>query len=90
MEQISVNAFFFKSYRMPYTKAVINEVQRFAYILPMGVFHSPISRTDVELEGYNIPKVKLILRTIIIGFYYNSLYELLIRLNCKSIYELLP
>lgn len=40
---------------MPYTNAVINEVQRFGDIAPLGLFHG--NKTDVEFEGYNIPKV---------------------------------
>ncbi|XP_072006116.1 cytochrome P450 2J4-like isoform X2 [Engystomops pustulosus] len=39
---------------MPYTQAFLQEVQRFASVVPLGVAHSPIN--DVKLNGYTIPK----------------------------------
>ncbi|RXN20854.1 cytochrome P450 2F2-like protein [Labeo rohita] len=53
---------------MPYVQAVIHEGQRFGDVVPLGLFHT--ATTDTQLRGYNIPK-----GTIIIPYLSSALRE---------------
>ena len=43
--------------RMPFTMAVVHEVQRFGDIAPVGAPH--MTSRDIEVQGFLIPKVGL-------------------------------
>ena len=43
--------------KMPYTMAVLREIQRFADIAPTGLLHKTMC--DVSLGGFELPQVKL-------------------------------
>ncbi|XP_051754923.1 cytochrome P450 2F2-like [Ctenopharyngodon idella] len=53
---------------MPYVQAVIHEGQRVGDIVPLSMFHT--ARTDTQLQGYSIPK-----GTVIIPYLSSALRE---------------
>jgi len=45
--------------QLPYTMAVIKEIQRFADIAPTGLLHKTV--VDVEFHGYSLPQNTLVM-----------------------------
>lgn len=66
--------------KMPYTDAVIHEIQRFGNIVPLNLSHTP--PTDVYFRGYCIPK-----GTEVIPFLTSVLYD---KTQWKTPYEFNP
>ncbi|XP_073504151.1 cytochrome P450 2K1-like [Phyllobates terribilis] len=66
--------------KMPYTDAVIHEIQRFGNIVPLNLSHS--TPTDVYLRGYLIPK-----GTEVIPFLTSVLYD---KTQWKTPYDFNP
>ncbi len=48
--------------RLPYLRAAICEIQRFADITPAGIMHS--TTEDVQFHGYDLPKVRTIMNAL--------------------------
>ncbi|XP_006795863.1 cytochrome P450 2J6-like [Neolamprologus brichardi] len=49
-------------HKMPYTQAVIHEIQRVANTVPLSIFHC--TNRDTELMGYSIPKDTVIIENL--------------------------
>lgn len=47
---------------MPYTRAVIKEIQRFADVVPTGLMHKTVC--DVSIEGYELPQGTLVMANL--------------------------
>jgi len=47
---------------MPFVQAVIHEGQRVGDIVPLSMFHT--TTTDTQLQGYSIPKVAFTIITV--------------------------
>ena len=48
-----------KRHELPYTMAVIKEIQRFADIAPTGLMHKTVC--DVSFHGYSLPQNTLVI-----------------------------
>ena len=51
-----------EKYKIPYTEAVIHEIQRKANILPLSLFHQ--TKTNVEIGSYSVPPQTVIIPLI--------------------------
>ncbi|XP_078525445.1 cytochrome P450 2J2-like isoform X2 [Lissotriton helveticus] len=59
--------------KMPYMQAVLQEIQRFATVVPLGVSHAPSK--EVSISGYVIPKGTAVVTNISSIHYEESLWK---------------
>ncbi|XP_061593809.1 cytochrome P450 2J5-like isoform X2 [Cololabis saira] len=58
---------------LPYTNAVIHEIQRMGNVIPLNVFHK--TNRDTTLDKYNIPKGTIIMPTLNSVLHDESMWE---------------
>ncbi|XP_078525379.1 cytochrome P450 2C8-like [Lissotriton helveticus] len=59
--------------KMPYTQAVLHEIQRFSNVVPLGVYHAPWK--EVSISGYIIPKGTVVVTNVPSVHYEESLWK---------------
>ncbi|XP_053715671.1 cytochrome P450 2F2-like [Synchiropus splendidus] len=60
--EVGCHASYEDRHRMPYVQAVIHEIQRVANIIPLIVYRT--TTTDTQLMGYSVPKGTLVIQSL--------------------------